>query len=92
MSKLMATLLGRQLNPTDAADSTVYTIQTSSHFYTGKIVFQDDKMMRVWVLNKMKTVKILKENILKISITDKSNQVQERTGQINWKSVVNPAL
>lgn len=92
LSKLITTLLGKEHHQSGVTDPTVYTIQTCTHFYTCRIIFQDEKIMRVWILNKMKTVKILKENIIKISIDDKSNYTQAKTTQLNWKSLVNPAI
>ena len=48
-------------------DPTFYQIKTNQHEYAGKILFQDNMIIKLKV-NEMKVVKILKENILKITI------------------------
>lgn len=48
-------------------DPTLYQIITNQHQYAGKILFQDAVIIKLKI-GEMKVVKILKENILKISI------------------------
>lgn len=48
-------------------DPTLYQIITNQHQYAGKILFQDAVVIKLKI-DEMKVVKILKENILKISI------------------------
>jgi hypothetical protein len=47
-------------------DSSVYKIETSTGRYCGRILYQDDVVLRL-ACTKSKPVKILKSNILKIS-------------------------
>ena len=54
---------------TAATDPTHYHVQTHTHLYSGVIVTQDNVAMRLQCTNG-KQVKILKENILKISIDE----------------------
>lgn len=49
------------------ADPTLYQVTTNQHEYAGKILFQDGVIIKLKI-DEMKVVKILKENIRKISI------------------------
>lgn len=51
----------------ETVDPTFYQIKTNQHEYAGKILFQDNVIIKLKV-DEMKVVKILKENILKITI------------------------
>lgn len=51
-------------------DPTLYQVTTSQHQYAGRILFQDGVIIKLKV-DDMKVVKILKENIQKISIQKK---------------------
>lgn len=53
-------------------DPTFYRIKTNQHEYAGKILFQDNVIIKLKV-DEAKVVKILKENILKISIQKEVN-------------------
>lgn len=53
-------------------DPTFYQIKTNQHEYAGKILFQDSMMIKLKI-NDMKVVKILKENIKKITIQKEAN-------------------
>jgi hypothetical protein len=48
-------------------DPTLYQVITNQHQYAGKILFQDGVIIKLKI-DEMKVVKILKENIRKISI------------------------
>ena len=56
----------------ETVDPTLYQIKTSQHEYAGKILFQDNMIIKLKV-DEMKVVKILKENILKITIRKEAN-------------------
>jgi hypothetical protein len=53
-------------------DPTFYLIKTNQHEYEGKILFQDNVIIKLKV-DETKVVKILKENILKIRIQKEAN-------------------
>ena len=48
-------------------DPTLYHVKTHQHEYAGKILFQDSVLIKLKI-NEEKVVKILKENIKKITI------------------------
>lgn len=48
-------------------DPTFYQVETNQHEYAGKILFQDSMVIKLKI-NDIKVVKILKENIRKITI------------------------
>lgn len=84
--KFCSVLLGVEEKEPSVSDPTLYEIQTHTHSYTGKIVVQDDKMMKVWLIENMKAVKILKENIVRIHIRKASHTQLEQ----EWKLKANP--
>jgi hypothetical protein len=50
-------------------DPTTYQIITTSHTYCGRIQYQDDVYIKL-VTDKPRVVKILKENIIQITIVE----------------------
>ena len=58
-----------EVKPTGIVDTTVYCIETTTKKYCGRIIFQDDVMIRLRG-TRFKTVKILKCNIERIVIVD----------------------
>jgi|GEM_PF-1654071 len=52
-------------------DSTLYQVESASHIYCGRIQYQDDVFIKL-VTEKPRVVKILKENIRRITIVKKS--------------------
>lgn len=63
----VASLFTIQAYSVETIDPTLYQIKTNQHEYAGKILFQDNVIIKLKV-DEMKVVKILKENILKITI------------------------
>ncbi|MBX2961105.1 MAG: hypothetical protein KF687_01260 [Cyclobacteriaceae bacterium] len=57
------------------ADPTVYAVETMQRVYHGRIIFQDDIQLKLQTEDR-KSVKILKENILRINIV--RNEVIEK--------------
>ena len=55
-------------------DPTLYQIETRNNQYYGYIIFQNDVMIKFRTVM-LKPVKILKSNIVKVSIANESNSV-----------------
>lgn len=68
----VASLFTIKREPVAIEDPTLYQIKTNQHVYAGKILFQDNMIIKLKV-DEMKVVKILKENILKITIRKETN-------------------
>jgi hypothetical protein len=68
----VASIFTIKRDPVAIEDPTFYQIKTSQHEYAGKILFQDNMIIKLKV-DEMKVVKILKENILKITIRKETN-------------------
>lgn len=64
--------------PTVLTDPTVYRVETTQHVYYGRIVFQDDKQLKLQTMEN-KAIKILKENIkhIKVVRSDSVDATQE---------------
>jgi hypothetical protein len=65
--KLLSPLFKRQQTLAPIGDSTLYRVQTRTNTYCGRIMHQDEVVIR-FQSNEGKPVKILKENIRNISI------------------------
>ena len=93
LSKFFAMVMGKEEDRPAVMDSTVYEIQTNSHTYTGKIAFQDDKVMKLALTSQDKAVKILKENIKRVNIIEKAStsyQLNKTTVQ-KLRTIPSPA-
>jgi hypothetical protein len=66
-------------------DPTIYRVETSVGKYFGKIIYQDDTMMKL-KLAKPKVIKILKSNIERITIVQ-TELAQEYYQMHNTRSV-----
>ena len=65
--KLFNTVIGREnLKYIPLEDSTLYKVVTQTDTYCGRISYQDDVIM--WLKTGGKPVKILKANIVRVSI------------------------
>jgi hypothetical protein len=67
-------------------DPTLYQIKTNQHEYAGKILFQDNMIIKLKV-DEMKVVKILKENIRKITIQKEASMNFQMNTSNKWASM-----
>jgi hypothetical protein len=66
INSMAAHLLGKEKEVPPPVDPTVYRIETATHKYCGRIVYQDDMVMKIKI-SKPKAIKILKANIERIT-------------------------
>lgn len=65
--RILDSLLGTFSHHALAPDPTLYQIDTTTHSYTGYIIFQNDMVIKFRTAE-LKPVKILKRNIVKVTI------------------------
>ncbi len=66
INSIAALLLGREKEVPPAIDPTVYRIETATNKYCGRIIYQNDMMLKLKI-SKPKAIKILKSNIERIT-------------------------
>jgi hypothetical protein len=88
LNRIIRYFLGIEPGGTEShvQDTTLYQVITSSKQYCGHIVFQDDVQLKLKT-DKVRIVKILKENIRQVSIVKQRVPMNQLNQTMTWKQL-----